>query len=67
MTPQTKLGKELEIGDIVIQADGKPVKITNLTNGMVRNSRLAEWRGGGWATVFDDNEYEIQPSKTQAA
>jgi len=68
MTPQTKLGKDLQVGDkVILSASGTPVKITDLSPGMARHSRLAEWRGDGWATVFDDNEYEIQQPKTQAA
>lgn len=55
----TKQGKELQAGDKVITLDGEILKITSLTNGMVRNARLAELSDGKWTHVYNHQEYEI--------
>ena len=63
----TKLGKDLQIGDEVIVDDtGEVVTIASLDKGfMTRKSRLAHFEGNvsrGWTTVYHDDEYIMAPN-----
>jgi hypothetical protein len=63
----TKQGKDLDVGDRVIRLDGQAMTIKRLTQGMCRDSRIAEYDrtdewGRLWGSVFNKTQYEIAES-----
>lgn len=59
---RTKQGKDLQPGDRLVRQDGQALTIKTLTNGMVRDSRMAEFANGEWANVLNKTEYHVEDS-----
>lgn len=65
MTQQTtqtthKRVDELQPGDrVIVKQTNTAVRITNVSRGFWRNSKLIDWTGGGWACMNDSDLVEV--------
>ncbi len=61
----TKQGKDIRPGDRLVRVDGQLMTVKRVTNGMCRDSRIAEFDradeyGRLWATIFNRTQYEVE-------
>jgi len=61
MNTITKRGKDLKPGDKVIEdATGKTLTIQSLSPGMIRSTRLVQYKGEAeWSTLGDNHWYIV--------